>query len=867
MRCGGSEDAQVSRLGVYFGTTHDEDEKVFCGRMQPTEAELAARGFSHKPDQQTLLALNYISATHFSIERKIDQFQRGKYEITDRSRNGTIVNGRVLNTGETMELREKDKVSFKFKNEIKLEYIWTTTETGFAERKDSEAGKPRVAQVPEGDRSPGAPSDKVGAASVRETMDSREQEQAGTLPPGQRQVQTAAPAIEANGNGNSDDKVTVSAPPAPEPAPLQVPTGVMGNEGRGADGGGAAAASASAPAPAPAPAPEATSTVAASTSSANESRNRSRSDSLNRQDSAVAEPSSEVAMYIDQINDYQQENKGLEGRNKQLQVENEKLSVEAFKKQELQKKLSDTTSRLTDIEKQLSTKAAELHEMTLKYNNLVSENRGLVTKVENRDKQLATSRLQVASTSEKRKMQASARKEVEGEFESLNRKVKQLQDFNFSLATMLTEERRLHKATFTEALKVVEDSTAGTGRALSSLHSDMIAQNEQRMGGGALESTLRNAINSIIPNLTQTLANEIEDKDKALLAGAETVKLKRDAGLKESGEKLRQMMATLDKRLSATLAVEEPAANSLPSSSSSSSSGAKQSLAASMDNAAGDRDSIPFRAAAQTAPSASAPAPAVAAVGAGTESVEVEITGEEVPEVDLQEFALSQDAMIRLETEPKLHHKTKEKLQKQAALAQSLSPNQRAQLQTALSSPSNSASSSSSSSGSGGKVARLSSPGKGNEGKSRQKKRKSIDNLGPGPMASQDSEPGHRELQRVVAGVPPQRASAAEARNRMSMFVTMDEDNDDAIQRLEENDSGGGDGGNGAKKKRGRKTSESSSLSQASFSNVFDDGMEGGPYFNDLPMSTSQPAPGIGGASPPVKRKPGRPRKNPLVME
>ena len=99
------------------------------------------------------------------------------------------------------------------------------------------------------------------------------------------------------------------------------------------------------------------------------------------------------------------------------------------------------------------------------------------------------------------------------------------------------------------------------------------------------------------------------------------------------------------------------------------------------------------------------------------------------------------------------------------------------------------------------------------------------------------------------------------------MFVTMDEDNDDAIQRLEENDSGGGDGGNGAKKKRGRKTSESSSLSQASFSNVFDDGMEGGPYFNDLPMSTSQPAPGIGGASPPVKRKPGRPRKNPLVME
>ena len=98
----------------------------------------------------------------------------------------------------------------------------------------------------------------------------------------------------------------------------------------------------------------------------------------------------------------------------------------------------------------------------------------------------------------------------------------------------------------------------------------------------------------------------------------------------------------------------------------------------------------------------------------------------------------------------------------------------------------------------------------------------------------------------------------------MSTLVSMDEENNEAMERLGDNDR---EDANGVKKKRGWKTSESSSLSQTSFSNVFDDGVEGGPYFNDLPMSTSQPVPGIEGPSPPVKRKPGRPRKNPEVMK
>ena len=40
VRSGGSEDLPVSKLGVYFGTTHEVDEEVYCGRMQPSAQEL-----------------------------------------------------------------------------------------------------------------------------------------------------------------------------------------------------------------------------------------------------------------------------------------------------------------------------------------------------------------------------------------------------------------------------------------------------------------------------------------------------------------------------------------------------------------------------------------------------------------------------------------------------------------------------------------------------------------------------------------------------------------------------------------------------------------------------------------------------------
>ncbi len=525
VRCGGSEDATVSRLGVTFGTTYDADEKVFCGRMQPTKAELAARGFSHRPEDQKILALNYISATHFSIERKLIN-GNSRYEITDRSRNGTIVNGRVLNTGESIELREGDKISFKFKNEIKLEYIWTTAETAFAERKDHGTASSRLTQVP-ADNGALASSPTSGTSlskhaksngHINQAQSTSQQGQADAPSVGQEEESGPAQAAEATGRSsdNEADVGNVSAPPAPVPAPIEVVAAEVSSTSRKES--------------------EAELMQAEEPSCSSPTRERSRScsrdDSMPKQNSEFAEPSSEVAMYIDQIEDFQQECKGLEVRNKELVREVEKLSLDVYGKDKdieaLQKKLADMNKRYEEASEELEgaragSKEMELHEMSLKYNNLIRENESLVTKVEHRDKQLADKRLSVASTAEKRKLQASVRKEVDEEMRrkeeklhSMESKVKQVQEVNENLAQMLKEERNLHETTVTEAMKVVEDSSAATARALSSLHSDMIAQNQLRMGGGALEAIIRNTLSTVIPTLMQALANGIEDKDKEL---------------------------------------------------------------------------------------------------------------------------------------------------------------------------------------------------------------------------------------------------------------------------------------------------------------------------------------------------------------
>ena len=101
----------MGKLGVYFGKSMDVTEEVFCGRMQPTEQELKQRGFTHASGSQALLALNYISATHFMIRREIlNSSSKGKYSITDRSRNGTLVNNVSLTNGQKLQLKEGDIV-------------------------------------------------------------------------------------------------------------------------------------------------------------------------------------------------------------------------------------------------------------------------------------------------------------------------------------------------------------------------------------------------------------------------------------------------------------------------------------------------------------------------------------------------------------------------------------------------------------------------------------------------------------------------------------------------------------------------------------------------------------------------------------
>ena len=103
--------------------------------------------------------------------------------------------------------------------------------------------------------------------------------------------------------------------------------------------------------------------------------------------------------------------------------------------------------------------------MTLKYNNLRKENEDLETKVMHRDKQLADSRLAVASTAEKQKIQASARKEVDHELKQKEEELTQMRDLNNSLALSLKEEREQHGLTVVEAINIVEESTAASARA------------------------------------------------------------------------------------------------------------------------------------------------------------------------------------------------------------------------------------------------------------------------------------------------------------------------------------------------------------------------------------------------------------------
>ena len=95
------------------------------------------------------------------------------------------------------------KVSFKFKNEIKLEYIWTTTETGFAERKDLGAGSPRVAQIQDDGEAPvGSLADGSSSSNLensnghaRQTMDVDRHKQEGNVPSDQ------LPLVNSNGDG------------------------------------------------------------------------------------------------------------------------------------------------------------------------------------------------------------------------------------------------------------------------------------------------------------------------------------------------------------------------------------------------------------------------------------------------------------------------------------------------------------------------------------------------------------------------------------------------------------------------------------------------------------------------------------------
>ena len=176
VRVGGSEDSHISQVGIYFGTTHDQNEEVFCGRMQPTAKELQERGYTHSPESQTVLALNYISATHFAIERTIEKVGgQGRYFLTDRSRNGTIVNGENLVNGQRIEIKEGAVVGFKFKNDVKLEYVWTTTESGFRERRDKDSNSEANIAAPEVVAAPTTvPSDVIAAEVGERTIPTSE---------------------------------------------------------------------------------------------------------------------------------------------------------------------------------------------------------------------------------------------------------------------------------------------------------------------------------------------------------------------------------------------------------------------------------------------------------------------------------------------------------------------------------------------------------------------------------------------------------------------------------------------------------------------------------------------------------------------
>ena len=86
------------------------------------------------------------------------------------------------------------------------------------------------------------------------------------------------------------------------------------------------------------------------------------SESMRMQDSELADPSSEVAFYIDQIEDYKKESKSLEVGNKQLVGEVEKLSLEVYEKDRnmeiLQKKLLDMTRQYEEANAELANAKA-----------------------------------------------------------------------------------------------------------------------------------------------------------------------------------------------------------------------------------------------------------------------------------------------------------------------------------------------------------------------------------------------------------------------------------------------------------------------------------------------------------------------------
>ena len=56
-------------------------------------------------------------------------------------------------------------------------------------------------------------------------------------------------------------------------------------------------------------------------------------------------------------------------------------------------------------------------------------------------------------------------------------------------------------------LDAMDGSVAAYDKALTSLHGDMVKQNQQRMGDGALEATLRAAFTSAIPALAQACSS------------------------------------------------------------------------------------------------------------------------------------------------------------------------------------------------------------------------------------------------------------------------------------------------------------------------------------------------------------------------